>query len=73
MSEKISTADTGAGCIFGLFGDFSKYIIGRRVGAMSLELDPYGLFDSDQTRFRMISRWALTLGRETAFTKIITA
>ena len=73
MSEKISTADTGAGCIFGLFGDFQKFIIGRRIGAMALELDPYGLFDQDETRFRMISRWAFALGRETALTKIITA
>lgn len=73
MSEKIAVTDSGAGCIFGLFGDFQKYIIGRRIGAMALELDPYGLFDQDETRFRMISRWALSLGRETAFTKIITA
>jgi HK97 family phage major capsid protein len=73
MSEKIATTDTGAGCIFGLFGAFDKFIIGRREGAMALELDPYGLFDQDETRIRMISRWALSLGRETAFAKIITS
>ncbi len=72
MSEKIANTD-GTAKPIGLFGDFQKYIIGRRAGAMALDVDPYGKFDYDQTRFRMISRWAFALGRETAFTKIITA
>jgi HK97 family phage major capsid protein len=71
MSEKISNTD-GTGKDFGLFGDFKKYVIGRRVGAMALEVDPYGAFSTDETRFRMINRWAFGVGRETAFVKIIT-
>jgi HK97 family phage major capsid protein len=66
MSEKISNSDVASAPVM-LFGDFSKMVIGRRIGAMALELDPYGLFDYDQTRFRMLSRWAFALGRETAF------
>jgi HK97 family phage major capsid protein len=67
MSEKISNSDTASKPVM-LFADFNKMIIGRRIGAMALEIDPYGLFDSDQTRFRMISRWAFAIGREDAFT-----
>lgn len=72
MSEKIANTD-GTGKDFGIFGDFKKYIIGRRVGAMAIEIDPYGAFASDETRFRMINRWAFAVGRQSAFTKIITA
>lgn len=71
MSEKISNTD-GSNKDFGLFGDFKKFIIGRRIGAMALEIDPYGAFASDETRFRMINRWAFAVGRETTFVKIIT-
>ena len=66
MSEKISNSDVASAPVM-LFGDFQKMVIGRRIGTMTLELDPYGLFDSDQTRFRMLSRWAFALGREDAF------
>jgi HK97 family phage major capsid protein len=69
VSEKIANSDT-ASAISSIFGDWSKMIIGRRIGAMALEVDPYGLFDYDETRFRMISRWAFVLGRETALAKL---
>lgn len=72
MSEKISNTD-GASKTCGLFGDFQKYIIGRRKGDMTLDIDPYGRFDYDQTRFRMVTRWAFALGRGSAFCKIKTS
>jgi HK97 family phage major capsid protein len=71
MSEKIANVD-GTAKDVALFGDFKKYIIGRRIGAMALEIDPYGAFASDETRFRMINRWAFAVGRQSAFCKIIT-
>jgi len=70
VSEKIANNNTTS-TPFGLFGDFQKFIIGRRNGAMALDVDPYGKFDYDQTRFRMITRWALSIGRETAFVKFV--
>jgi HK97 family phage major capsid protein len=71
MSEKVANTD-GSYKPVGLFADFKKFIIGRRVGAMALELDPYGLFDYDQTRFRMINRWAFAIGRQSAICIIYT-
>ena len=71
MSENIANTD-GTAKDIGIFGDFKKYYIGRRIGAMALEVDPYGAFASDETRFRMISRWGFAVGRQSAFCKIIT-
>ena len=71
MSENIANTD-GTAKDVAIFGDFKKYYIGRRLGAMALEVDPYGAFASDETRFRMISRWGFAVGRQSAFTKIIT-
>lgn len=71
MSENITNTD-GTAVPMGIFGDFKKYYIGRRIGAMALEVDPYGAFASDETRFRMISRWAFGLGRQSALCKVIT-
>jgi HK97 family phage major capsid protein len=71
MSENIANTD-GTAKDVAIFGDFKKYYIGRRIGAMALEVDPYGAFASDETRFRMISRWGFGVGRQSAFCKIIT-
>jgi HK97 family phage major capsid protein len=71
MSENITNTD-GTAVPMGIFGDFKKYYIGRRIGAMALEVDPYGSFASDETRFRMISRWGFGVGRQSAFCKVIT-
>lgn len=72
MSEKI-TNTSAVSTAMALFGDMKKFIIGRRLGATSLDVDPYGKFDYFQTRYRIVSRWALAAGRSTAFCRIITA
>lgn len=55
-----------------LFGNLKNYVIGRRLGAMVLEADPYGLFTTYQTRFRMVTRWAFSIGNSAAFVTINT-
>ena len=65
VSAKVGTASPGADTPFALFGNMAKcYVIGRRKGNMVLEIDPYGLFDTYRTRFRMVTRWdgAVALG-----------
>lgn len=61
----VSTAFVG-------FGDFKYYYIGRRVGAMMLEVDPYGLFTAGQTRYRVITRWAGKIAQANAFCRVLT-
>lgn len=46
------------GSVVGLFGNLKYYAIARRLGAMQLEIDPYGKFLEYQTRFRSVTRWA---------------
>lgn len=41
-----------------LLGNFNYSLIGRRQGVMNIDVDPYGMFDYDVTRFRMVTRWA---------------
>lgn len=71
-SEKAPSAPS-ANAAFLAFGNFKQFFIGRRVGAMSIDVDPYGKFDYFQTRFRMVTRWALSIGQANAFCRLLTA
>lgn len=42
---------------FVLFGNLKNYMIGRRRGNMVLEVDPYSLFTTYRSQFRMVTRW----------------
>ena len=58
VSAQVGTASPAPATPFVLFGNLMRsYVIGRRRGGMVLEVDPYGLFDTYQTRFRMVTRW----------------
>lgn len=71
VSEKALT--TGASTVAAIFGNLRYFYIGRRLGQMSLELDPYGKFAEYQTRFRIVTRWGLALARSAAFVSIKTS
>lgn len=71
VSEKI-TNTSAISTPMAILGDFKKFIIGRRLGAVGLDVDPYGKFDYYQTRYRVATRWAFAIGRATAFTRIMT-
>lgn len=66
QSEKMPNG-LGAGVKSILLGNFNYSILGRRQGVMNIDVDPYGLFDSDTTRFRMVTRWAHAIGMQDAF------
>lgn len=72
VSEKITSA-SAVSTAFAVFGDFQKFFIGRRLGFSSLDVDPYGLFTSNSTRFRLASRWAFLMARSSAFCRILTS
>lgn len=73
--ESSKITDTSAvSTALAVFGNFRKYYIGRRMNSgTTLDVDPYGKFDYNQTRFRIVTRWALAAGRSSAFCRIITA
>jgi HK97 family phage major capsid protein len=57
---------------FGVFGNFYYFLLGNRSG-IKIDLDPYGLFTTNQTRVRIIRRVALAVGRPNAFCRLLTA
>ena len=66
-------AASGASTAFAVLGAWKNFYAGRRRGEMVLDVDPYSSFATDQTRFRMVTRWALKCARAAAFCRIVTA
>lgn len=73
MEIEKANATSGADKCVAVLGNWKRYAIGRRVGTMALDTDPYGLFKKNQTRFRMVTRWALKVGVAEAFVRYMTA
>lgn len=63
---------TGTGKAFVAFGNFKLFYIARRVGSMVIEADPYSLFTSDKTQFRMITRWGMGIAAANGFSRLVT-
>lgn len=70
-TEKSNGTNSANKCV-AVLGDWKKYAVGRRVGTMALDADPYGLFTKNQTRFRMVTRWAAKVGIADAFVRYMT-
>jgi len=66
-------SSSAANTPFVAFGDLRYYLIGRRQGQMEVDIDPYGKFDTDQTRFRVKDRLAPNLAMPDAFCRLLTA
>lgn len=73
ITSSKGTKTTTASTSFAVCGNFDYFFIGRRAGGMTLDVDPYGLFDYNQTRFRMVTRWAPKIAQANAFARLITA
>lgn len=58
--------------IIAVFGNWKYMLLGRRLDNMTLDLDPYGLFTSYQTRTRMITRWAMVVGQPGGLVRLMT-
>lgn len=71
-SEQI-TDTTGASTAFAAYGNFKRVLIGRRKGAMRLDVDPFGLFKENATRFRIVTRWDIEVAVAAAFARIVTS
>lgn len=72
-SQAPDEADSGTGKGFAVLGNWKQFYVGVRKGTFTLESDPYSYFKKDQTRFRLVTRWALAIARSTAFVRIVTA
>lgn len=69
MPEAFPSGVTGNDVI-GIYGNLSHYIIAMRKSLISLDVDPFGAFLTDQTRFRGIVRAHGAPWNASAFTQI---
>lgn len=58
---------------FLVFGNLRNFAVGRRVATSTLDVDPFGLWTTNRTRFKMYQRYALAIGLPKAFTRMLTA
>jgi len=72
MSSSLPSAPAAASP-FILFGNLKNYLIGRRRGEMTLEINPYSLFTTYRTQFRMVTRWHGKFGLEAGMVAIKTS
>jgi HK97 family phage major capsid protein len=56
LPESFATDSTSTAPVV-VFGNLQNYIIAERKGAVALDIDPYGRFLNDQTRFRVTVRY----------------
>ena len=73
MNEAIKmNATDGANKVAAIFGNPKQFYIGRRLDSTALIVDPYGLFTTNRTRFKIYQRWAMKTALPAGFVKIVT-
>jgi len=73
-SEVIKMPSTsGANTAFVAFGNLRYFSIGRRLDTTTLQVDPYGLWTTNRTRFKLYQRWGMKIGLANGFVRLLTA
>jgi HK97 family phage major capsid protein len=73
LNEAIKITGTdAANAAFGLFGNLRNFFVGRRLDSAALSVDPYGLWTTNRTRFKIYQRWGLQIGLANAFCRLLT-
>ncbi len=73
-SEVIKMPSTSAAnTAFGAFGNLRHLAIGRRLGSTALQVDPYGLWTTNRTRFKLYQRWALKISLRYGLVRMLTS
>jgi HK97 family phage major capsid protein len=66
-------ATTTANTAFISFGNLRYFLVGRRLDSAALDVDPYGLWTTNRTRFKLYQRWGMAMGLPKGFTRMLTA
>jgi HK97 family phage major capsid protein len=66
-------SSTGANTAFAAFGNLRYLAVGNRLDSASLQVDPYGLWTTNRTRFKIYQRWGMKMGLPTGFVRLLTA
>jgi HK97 family phage major capsid protein len=65
-------SSSAANTAFIVYGNLKHFAVGRRLQVASLQVDPYGLWTTNRTRFKIYNRWALNLALPNAFCRLLT-
>ena len=66
-------SSSAANKAFIAFGNLRYFALGRRIEDMRLSVDPYGLWTTNKTRFKIRNRWALKIGLANGLVRLLTA
>lgn len=58
---------------FMVFGNLKYFLVGRRKGIGKLQVDPWGLWATNRTRFKIYSRYSLDIGLSNGFCRLLTS
>jgi HK97 family phage major capsid protein len=73
-SEVIKMPSTsGANTAFVAFGNLRYFSVGRRLDTTTLQVDPYGLWTTNRTRFKLYQRWGMKIGLANGFVRLLTS
>lgn len=64
---------SAANTAFVVFGNLRYFFSGRRLGATSLQVDPYGLWTTNRTRYKIYQRWGQKIALANGFARLLTA
>jgi HK97 family phage major capsid protein len=67
---QMPTTDS-SGSLSMILGNMKNLFIGRRLDSTALIVDPYGLFTTNRTRFKIYQRWAVGVALQEAFVKLL--
>jgi HK97 family phage major capsid protein len=72
-SEAIKMPSTqAANSPFILFGNLRYFALGRRVDTATLSVNPYLLWTTNRTAFKLYQRWAMKVGLRKGFARLLT-
>ncbi len=63
---------TASNTAFIAFGNLKYYALGRRLDASTLSVDPYGLWTTNRTRYKLYQRWGGKIGLRNGFVRMLT-
>lgn len=72
-SEVIKCPSTdAANTAFAAFGNLRFLAIGRRLDTATLSVDPYGLWTTNRTRYKLYQRWGMKVGLRNGLVRLLT-
>lgn len=66
-------SNSGANTPFIAFGNLRYFAVGRRLQTAALDVNPYLLWTTNRTAYKLYHRWALRMGLPKGFVRLLTA